>query len=169
MSAEPGKVSDILLNLVIVWSKKSCVIGLQFQMYDVTSVIIFEAELLQLGILGGWDIEMAWYLLDGHWEASWATTVYTIVVCLIRWLAMHYKKYGSAVQHYLKGHFLWQDLRSHNHFELAMSGGVYILSNEPNVHSCYVTTKNEYKFVHTRYIIEDTTRAAWGHFFKNRG
>ena len=28
-----------------------------------------------------------------------------------------------------------------------MSGGVYILSNEPNVHSCYVTTKNEYKFV----------------------
>ena len=46
-----------------------------------------------------------------------------------------------------------------------MSGGVYILSNEPNVHSCYVTTKNEYKFVHTRYIIEDTTRAAWGQFF----
>ena len=40
-------------------------------MYDVTSVIIFGAELLQLGILGGWDIEMAWYLLDGHWEASW--------------------------------------------------------------------------------------------------
>ena len=66
-------------------------------MYDVTSVIIFGAELLQLGILGGWDIEMAWYLLDGHWEASWATTVYTIVVCLIRWLAMHYKKYGSAL------------------------------------------------------------------------